>query len=313
MVRKPVVFSDSCHLPQLQRVQDSKKVKVEVDRRRGGSRGGGVRGFTPPPNYPADSKIWRKGVADRLDQIPRSAPEAGIYNSPNHPTVHKYVPRSRDLFIHMPSQLPGEHTVLLPSRHWKLPKHTEAFTVLPGTYLLLDRLSARVGRGLTQGHSATANSARPATRSFHVSLASCARYHCATTPHVSRDPDGSPCGIQIPTGRIHQLHKDIKRVLKRGFVTANVLAGACGQGMSTAKAVIPGKLLLRNAYGLLKQRDSRSDRLPLDNPARQDTTLLNPASVYATLLYVELNYTSRSGFAIHLPPGSHSNTDPLDT
>ena len=32
---------------------------------RGGSRG--VGGLTPPPkDYPADSEIWRKGVADRL-------------------------------------------------------------------------------------------------------------------------------------------------------------------------------------------------------------------------------------------------------
>ena len=36
---------------------------------RGGSRGGGFRGLTPPPlpkDCPADSEIWRKGVADRL-------------------------------------------------------------------------------------------------------------------------------------------------------------------------------------------------------------------------------------------------------
>ena len=27
---------------------------------------GGVRGFNAPQDYPADSEIWRKGVADRL-------------------------------------------------------------------------------------------------------------------------------------------------------------------------------------------------------------------------------------------------------
>ena len=34
---------------------------------RGGSGGGVLGGLTPPPKeYPADSEIWRIGVADRL-------------------------------------------------------------------------------------------------------------------------------------------------------------------------------------------------------------------------------------------------------
>ena len=38
-----------------------------------------------------------------------------------------HTPWSQDLFIHQPSQLPREHNAQLPSRHWKLFKHTVAF------------------------------------------------------------------------------------------------------------------------------------------------------------------------------------------
>ena len=71
----------------------------------------------------------------------------------------------------------------------------------------------------------------------------------------SHGPDGYPV-IRIPPARVHQLHKDIKRVLKQGCMTATVLARICGQCVSMAKAVLPGKLLLRNAYRLLRQRVS---------------------------------------------------------
>ena len=62
-------------------------------------------------------------------------------------TAGPIVPWSQDLFIHKSSQLPREHTAQLPfPAHSSNYSNTQAFTVLPGTHLLLGRESACVGK-----------------------------------------------------------------------------------------------------------------------------------------------------------------------
>ena len=85
----------------------------------------------------------------------------------------------------------------------------------------------------------------------------------------SRGEDGHPV-VRISATRVRQLHKDIRRVLCQTCVSARVLARICGQCVSMAKAVLPGKLLLRNAYRLLEQRSTWGDLLQLDTATRQD-------------------------------------------
>ena len=60
--------------------------------------------------------------------------------------LHTIITWSLAPFIHMPSQLLNKHTALLPSRSWKLFKHTEAFNIPPGTHLLPGWESGCVGK-----------------------------------------------------------------------------------------------------------------------------------------------------------------------
>ena len=76
--------------------------------------------------------------------------------------------------------------------------------------------------------------------------------------------------IQIKKDRIKKLKKDIKHVLKCTVVKAKKLAQIAGQCISMTRAILPGKLLLRNVYRLLKTKTSWDDTLTLDNPARKD-------------------------------------------
>ena len=78
--------------------------------------------------------------------------------------------------------------------------------------------------------------------------------------------------IEIPKDRIRKVRHDIARVLKRKSVTARGLARITGQLVSMSKAVIPAKLLLRNAYRLLKTRYNWSDILLVDQPTHNDLT-----------------------------------------
>ena len=57
--------------------------------------------------------------------------------------------------------------------------------------------------------------------------------------------------LNIPQKRITKLKHDITRTLKKGITTARNLARITGQCISMSKAILPGKLLLRNLYRLL--------------------------------------------------------------
>lgn len=88
---------------------------------------------------------------------------------------------------------------------------------------------------------------------------------------VTESEDGYPM-IKVPANRIRQLRHDIKRTLGRSTVTARVLARITGQCIAMTKVIIPGKLLLRNAYRLLSRRSSWDSPLILDSPTKDDLT-----------------------------------------
>ena len=77
------------------------------------------------------------------------------------------------------------------------------------------------------------------------------------------NPDGN-VWIEIPRARVTRLRHDIRLLLNRKLVTARALARVAGQCIAMAKVVLPGKLLLRNLYRLLRTRSSWNDKLYLD-------------------------------------------------
>lgn len=76
--------------------------------------------------------------------------------------------------------------------------------------------------------------------------------------------------IRIPNSRIRKLKRDIHRALQKQCIKAKVLARVLGQCVSMTKAVLPAKLLLRNAYRVLAQRDSWDSIVYFDNASRKD-------------------------------------------
>ena len=68
-----------------------------------------------------------------------------------HPTLH-LTPWSLDLFIRVPFQLHGEHTVLQPFRRIELIVHIAIF-VLPGTHFHLSQVKHLRVKCLAQGHN----------------------------------------------------------------------------------------------------------------------------------------------------------------
>lgn len=84
------------------------------------------------------------------------------------------------------------------------------------------------------------------------------------------DTAGDLPRISVPASRVHKLQKDIRQCLKRGVIKARFLARIAGQCVSMCKAVLPGKLLLRNIYRLLSQRESWNSMLVLDTASSED-------------------------------------------
>jgi len=86
---------------------------------------------------------------------------------------------------------------------------------------------------------------------------------------ATNSEDGFPV-IKVPATRIRRLKRDIRRDLARPTVTARVLARITGQCIAMTKAIVPGRLLLRNAYWLLSRRSSWDTPLTLNNPTKGD-------------------------------------------
>ncbi len=78
--------------------------------------------------------------------------------------------------------------------------------------------------------------------------------------------------IEILTEHVRKLRKDIRRLLTvtSGQVTARRLARVCGQCVAMSRAILPGKLLLRNCYRLLAKRNTWDSTLDLDQETRSD-------------------------------------------
>lgn len=76
--------------------------------------------------------------------------------------------------------------------------------------------------------------------------------------------------LKIPNARISKLRKTITRVLKLSKVKARVLARIAGQCVSMSKAILPGKLLLRNVYRLLASKISWEQELLINAATRND-------------------------------------------
>ncbi|XP_072039448.1 uncharacterized protein [Amphiura filiformis] len=83
--------------------------------------------------------------------------------------------------------------------------------------------------------------------------------------------------LKIPSARIKKLQKTITRVLQLNKIRARVLARIAGQCVSMSKAVLPGKLLLRNVYRLLATKLSWDQELVMDSETRADLTWWNHA------------------------------------
>lgn len=69
--------------------------------------------------------------------------------------------------------------------------------------------------------------------------------------------------VKVQSCRISKLKRAIRRALKERYIKARSLAKIAGQCVSTAWAVTPGKLLLRNIYRLLSKRDSWDSNLAI--------------------------------------------------
>jgi hypothetical protein len=76
--------------------------------------------------------------------------------------------------------------------------------------------------------------------------------------------------LKVKSERLHQLKKDLNRVLQRDCVTARKLARIAGQCISMTKAIIPGKLLLRNVYSAIKKKVSWDSFISLDEALVHD-------------------------------------------
>lgn len=82
-------------------------------------------------------------------------------------------------------------------------------------------------------------------------------------------PGGRPW-LKIPQRRIRKLRYALKRAIEKRLIPARRLAGIAGQCIAMTKVLIPGKLLLRNVYKVLRQKSSWQDNLLLTDEAVKD-------------------------------------------
>ncbi len=76
--------------------------------------------------------------------------------------------------------------------------------------------------------------------------------------------------LKIPKSRVKKVRRDINRALSKDTICARILARIAGQCVSMTKAVLPGKLLLRQTYRLLASRQHWEDQLYLDQSTRTE-------------------------------------------
>ena len=86
---------------------------------------------------------------------------------------------------------------------------------------------------------------------------------------IIENVDGNPI-LKVPKQKIAKIRKDIKRLLNAGVATARVLAKVTGQCLFICRAVLPGKLMLRNVYRLLKTRITWETKLSITEEVKKD-------------------------------------------
>ena len=86
---------------------------------------------------------------------------------------------------------------------------------------------------------------------------------------VIENVDGNPM-LKVPKNKLSKIKKDIKRILKYETVSARLLAKITGQCLFISRAVLPGKLMLRNVYRLMKDRKSWDSNLILNEESKRD-------------------------------------------
>lgn len=86
---------------------------------------------------------------------------------------------------------------------------------------------------------------------------------------TSKGSSGYP-EILVPKHKLRKLSHDLSRLLKKTKIEARTLAKIAGVCVSMTSAVLPGKLMLRSVYRLLKTKTSWSDVLYLNNSVKSD-------------------------------------------
>lgn len=86
---------------------------------------------------------------------------------------------------------------------------------------------------------------------------------------TSKGKSGYP-EILIPKQKLRKLGHDLSRLLKKSRIEARTLAKIAGVCVSMTSAVLPGKLMLRSVYRLLKTKTSWSDVLYLNDSVKAD-------------------------------------------
>ena len=86
---------------------------------------------------------------------------------------------------------------------------------------------------------------------------------------LENDSNGVPV-LKVPQKKINKLKKDINRVIKCGTVSARVLAKLAGQCNFLCKAVLPGRLMLRNIFKLIRTKVTWESPLTLTPGALSD-------------------------------------------
>ena len=81
--------------------------------------------------------------------------------------------------------------------------------------------------------------------------------------------EGHP-SIQISSERIRKLKRSLQKVTQTSSISARNLALIAGQCVAMSFVIHPAKLLLRNVYRLLQQRNSWEDQLIITKEAMQD-------------------------------------------
>ncbi len=76
--------------------------------------------------------------------------------------------------------------------------------------------------------------------------------------------------LQVPAKKISALHRLLRRVLLQSSVSARTLACLTGKCVSLSRAVIPGKLLLRNVYRCISQKLDWNSHIFVDRATRAD-------------------------------------------